>query len=88
MEAKTVLEWQLNASCNLLTELIERTADDEWTERPAKEVWGEIESLNGIPAWQLLARPSMSHIRVHYGEVGVQLQVLAGLRRLKPVTPI
>src|SRR2546421_7530183 len=24
-------------------------------------VWAEIESLNGIPAWQLLARPAISH---------------------------
>lgn len=189
MEAKAVLEWQLNGSCNLLMELIDRTADDEWTRRPfaganligftvwhgartmdwavqcavrgqpevadqpewrdilrrdalfgagisrdladtvarrvsrerlrpyllavrqeilswtgtassedllasvdlrarhrdrpaymAKDVWGEIESLNGIPAWQLLARPSTSHIRVHYGEVGAQLQVLRATR--------
>jgi hypothetical protein len=31
-------------------------------------VWEEIEDLDGLPGWQLLARPCVSHIRVHYGE--------------------
>jgi hypothetical protein len=39
-------------------------------------VWEEIESLNGIPGWQFLARPCVSHIRVHYGETTAQLGVL------------
>jgi hypothetical protein len=39
-------------------------------------VWEEIEDLNGIPGWQFLARPSVSHIRVHYGEVTSQLGAL------------
>jgi hypothetical protein len=34
-------------------------------------VWEEIASLDGIPAWQVLVRPSTSHIRVHMGEVDV-----------------
>lgn len=39
-------------------------------------VWPEIEDLNGIPRWQLLARPCVSHIRVHYGELTSQLESL------------
>ena len=39
-------------------------------------VWEEIEDLQGIPGWQFLARPCVSHIRVHYGETMAQLGVL------------
>ena len=39
-------------------------------------VWAEIEDLNGIPLWQFLARPCVSHIRVHFGEVTAQLEAL------------
>jgi hypothetical protein len=42
----------------------------------APAVWAEIESLDGIPGWQFLARPCMSHIRVHYGELTNQLETL------------
>jgi hypothetical protein len=48
-------------------------------ERPEymrEAVWSEIASLDGIPAWQLLARPSISHVRVHMGEVGLLRQLL------------
>src|ERR1700693_4018105 len=34
----------------------------------APAVWAELEDLDGIPGWQFLARPCVSHIRVHYGE--------------------
>jgi hypothetical protein len=44
------------------------------------EVWAEIASLEGIPIWQILARPCISHIRVHIGEVEVVLQSLGGTR--------
>jgi DinB superfamily len=40
----------------------------------APAVWAEIEDLDGIPLWQFLARPSVSHIRVHYGEVTALLE--------------
>ena len=44
-------------------------------------VWEEIEDLNGLPGWQFLARPCVSHIRVHYGEATTQLAaVRAGAR--------
>jgi len=39
-------------------------------------VWAEVEDLDGIPGWQFLARPCVSHIRVHYGEVRTELEAL------------
>lgn len=39
-------------------------------------VWEEIADLDGIPLWQFLARPGVSHIRVHHGEVTAQLEAL------------
>jgi hypothetical protein len=44
------------------------------------EAWQEIESLEGVPAWQVLARPCVAHIRVHTGE----LQTLAQLLQSRP----
>jgi hypothetical protein len=41
------------------------------------KVWSEIQGLEGIPAWEILARPCISHIRIHIGEVDTMLQVLA-----------
>jgi hypothetical protein len=41
------------------------------------KVWAEIQGLEGIPAWEILARPCISHIRIHIGEVDTVLQVLA-----------
>jgi hypothetical protein len=42
----------------------------------APAVWAEVEDLHGKPGWQFLARPSMSHVRVHYGELRSQLETL------------
>jgi len=39
-------------------------------------VWAEVSSLAGLPAWQILARPCISHIRVHGGEIDMALQVV------------
>lgn len=39
-------------------------------------VWAEVESLDGLAAWQLLARPSISHVRIHVGEYDVLLNAL------------
>lgn len=39
-------------------------------------VWPDIQDLDGIPRWQLLARPCISHIRVHYRELTSQLEGL------------
>jgi hypothetical protein len=51
---------------------------DRATERGYSDepVWAAIEDLNGIPRWQFLARPGISHIRVHYGEMTSQLESL------------
>jgi len=38
--------------------------------------WEEIKSLEGIPAWQFLARPCIAHIRVHSGQVDLLTQLL------------
>jgi hypothetical protein len=43
-------------------------------------VWSEVANMDGIPAWQILARPAMAHIRVHAGEFDALLQ---GLRVAK-----
>lgn len=39
-------------------------------------VWAEVSDLAGRPAWQILARPCISHIRVHVGEIDILLQSL------------
>lgn len=39
-------------------------------------VWAEVSDLDGLPAWQFLARPAISHIRVHAGEFDVLLNLL------------
>jgi hypothetical protein len=43
-------------------------------------VWTEIQDLEGIPKWQFLARPCVSHIRVHYGQVTSQLEGMRAAR--------
>jgi hypothetical protein len=40
------------------------------------EAWAEIQHLDGAPAWQVLARPCISHIRLHAGEVEALSAVL------------
>jgi len=44
-------------------------------------VWEELEDLNGLPGWQFLARPCVSHIRVHYGEATTQLAAVRSAAR-------
>lgn len=41
------------------------------------EAWQEVEGLAGIPAWQFLARPCVSHIRVHIGELETLCRAIA-----------
>ena len=38
--------------------------------------WDRDFDLHGIPRWQFLARPGISHLRVHYGEMTSQLESL------------
>lgn len=37
-------------------------------------VWNETRDFVGVPTWQILARPCISHIRVHAGEIDILLQ--------------
>lgn len=46
-------------------------------------VWAEVSDLDGLPGWQLLARPAISHVRVHVGEY----DVLVGVLRAEAATP-
>ena len=38
--------------------------------------WAEVKNLDGVPSWQILAYPCISHIRAHIGEVDTLLTVL------------
>jgi DinB family protein len=44
-------------------------------------VWAEVSDLAGLPAWQILARPCVSHIRVHSGEIDLALQLVRARAR-------
>jgi hypothetical protein len=63
-----------NDDLNMPTDLRARHAARPEYMEPA--VWEEIKDLDGIPGWQFLARPCVSHIRVHYGEVKSQLEAM------------
>jgi DinB family protein len=39
-------------------------------------VWAEVSNLVGLPAWQILARPCVSHLRVHAGQIDILVQAL------------
>lgn len=39
-------------------------------------VWEEVSDFVGLPTWQILARPCISHIRVHAGEVDTLLKAI------------
>jgi hypothetical protein len=45
------------------------------------DVWAAVADLDGLKAWTLLARPCISHIRVHVGEYGVLLNALRARSR-------
>jgi hypothetical protein len=45
------------------------------------QVWEELADLDGLPGWQFLARPCVSHIRVHFGEATTQLGALRTVAR-------
>jgi hypothetical protein len=46
-------------------------ANPRYVEPP---VWAEVSSLAGLPAWHILARPCIMHIRLHLGEINLTLQ--------------
>ena len=39
-------------------------------------VWSEVSDFVGLPTWHILARPCISHIRVHAGEIDIVLQAI------------
>jgi len=71
-----VLEWLEAQTPDTLDAAVDlRAHQAARPEYMAPAVWKEIESLDGIPAWQVLTRPSASHIRVHMGEIDVLAQL-------------
>lgn len=36
--------------------------------------WAEISGLEGVPVWQVLARPCIGHVRMHLGEMAALCQ--------------
>ena len=66
---------------DLSTKVDLRARHNAKREYMAPHVWEEIEDLDGLPGWQFLARPCVSHIRVHYGEVTNQLGALRSAAR-------
>ena len=60
---------------------LERVPDLEANQRArprylSAPVWAEVSSLVGLPAWHILARPCIAHIRVHVGEVDTLLRAI------------
>jgi DinB superfamily len=60
---------------------LERVPDFEANQRARPRyltppVWAEVSDFVGAPAWQILARPCISHIRVHVGEVDTLLHAM------------
>lgn len=77
-----VVAWLAAASNDDLSSAVDLKARHVTkAEYMAPAVWEEVDDLDGIPGWQFLARPCVSHVRVHYGEVRSQLE---GLRAEPP----
>jgi DinB family protein len=71
------VEWLAEVQNDDLTKPVDlRARQVRKPEYMTPSLWEEIEDLDGIPGWQFLARPCVSHIRVHYGETTAQLGVL------------
>jgi DinB superfamily len=75
------LAWLRETSDEDLDRLVDLNADDRDTDHLQPAVWAEVKDLDRIPVWQLLARPAISHIRLHCGEVEAQLQAMRAERR-------
>ena len=72
-----VTGWIENASDADLDRVVDlRTACETNPRYVTDSAWAEVENLDGVHSWQFLARPCVSHIRVHIGEVGALLTVL------------
>ncbi len=74
------LAWFDAVSVDELDETVDlRRAGAAKAEYQTKEIWAEIEDLQGVPRWQFLARPCAVHIRVYYGQVTSQLESMRAL---------
>jgi hypothetical protein len=72
------LEWFDRQTPEMLDARVSlRTPAAEQAGYLAPAVWEEISDLDGIPAWQMILRPSGGHIRAHQGE----FDTLVGLLR-------
>ncbi|HEY6924634.1 MAG TPA: DinB family protein [Steroidobacteraceae bacterium] len=70
-----VLSWFRSLPAEDLDRIIDlRAAGLATRDHLQPAAWHEVEDLDRIPLWKFLARPAVSHIRVHYGEVMAQLQ--------------
>lgn len=70
------LAWLREISDEDLDRLVDLNAADRHADHLQPAVWLEVKDLDRIPVWQLLARPAISHIRLHCGEVEAQLQAM------------
>ncbi|MEO6796255.1 MAG: DinB family protein [Candidatus Dormibacter sp.] len=73
---RPALEWLSAVSDRELDQIpdFEARQRDHGYRGPA--VWEEISDLAGRPAWWILARPCIAHVRVHAGEVDALRQVI------------
>ena len=66
----TALAWLTSQTDADLERIPELQAHQRVNPRYLTEpVWAEVSSLAGRPTWEILARPCISHIRVHIGEI-------------------
>jgi hypothetical protein len=72
-----VTSWLSAQTPDSLDEVPEFRAHNSAAGYDRPEVWAEIADLEGIPAWQLLTRPAIGHVRTHGGEVAVLLQAIS-----------
>ena len=70
-----VLSWFRSLPAEDLDRIIDlRAAGLATRDHLQPAAWREVADLDRIPLWKFLARPAVSHIRVHYGELMAQLQ--------------
>jgi len=81
------LAWLRETSDEDLDRLVDLNADERDADHLQPAVWLEVKDLDRIPVWQLLARPAISHIRLHCGEVEAQLQAMRAQRSGEALCP-
>ena len=67
---RPVLDWVARITDDELDEAIDMRAVNATHPRYITDMaWAEVKNLDGVQAWQILARPCISHVRIHIGEV-------------------